>query len=546
MNSKLFLFLIGILFFPEISNSQVIATTGQGQDDSKILEYLKNKKWTQRTESETIEMEFIGFEKESNYKAFSNGAESNSGSTDPVKNMIFTKNDNLRETFYFNGNGSLSYTYLNTSPITGTYKFIESEKKLYVNTGNRQRIFTINYRSGKNLGVSGESVDDVRLYETNGSSEFIKTGNNSSSDGQYKSKNYDYLLPENRFLFKYTVFRKRFVTENGSSFVKDVQDVKYGFIYKISVTRRENNTGIRDSNGVILSNTNIPWAEAVLELVVSVGKDTYKPNTSVSQMIESGVAGCSIIVCNDCKTTDKKFSIAAGLDKLYINTCLHDAGWYYNETIGKNYEYYLSATAKEAKPLSPCLSGDCNNGFGTYKYKNGDTYVGEWLDGNPQGKGTFLTNDGDKYEGDFTKGKPNGKGTREYKNGDKYYGDFINGNMHGYGIYTFKNGDKYDGGWLNGNFHGKGTLTYSDGDEYVGEWLNSKKHGNGIFTLSGNKLIGEFIDDRLKNGTYIDKNGDKYVGGLLSGKPQGYGIYTFADGRINKGIFENGNFVGEK
>ena len=356
MNSKLFLLLIVILFFPKITNSQVIATVGQGQDDSKILEYLKNKKWTQRTESETIEMEFIGFEKESNSKPFSYGAKSNSGNTDPVKNMIFTKNDNLRETFYFNGNGSLSYTYLNTSPISGTYNFIEAEKKLYVNTGNRQRVFTIDYRSGKNLGVSGESVDDVRLYETNGSSEFIKTGNNSSSDDQYKSKNYDYLLPENRFLFKYTVFRKRFVTENGSSFVKDVQDVKYGFIYKISVTRRENKTGVYDPNGILLSDTKIPWAEAVLDLVVSVGKDTYKPNTSVSQMIESDVAGCSIIVCNDCKTTDKKFSIAAGLDKLYINTCLHDAGWYYKETIGKNYEYYLSAS--ESKSVSPYLDSN--------------------------------------------------------------------------------------------------------------------------------------------------------------------------------------------
>lgn len=357
MKSKLFLFLIGILFFPEISNSQVIATVGQGQDDSKILEYLKNKKWTQRTQSETIEIEFIGFEKESDSKPFSYGAKSNSGSTDPVKNMVFTKNlDDLRETFYFNGNGSLSFTYRNTSPTSGTYKFVESEKKLYVNTGNRQRVFTINFRSGKNLGVSGESVDDVRLYETNGTSEFIKTGNNSSLDDQYKSKNYDYLLPENRFLFKYTVFRKRFVTENGRSFVKDVQDVKYGFIYKISVTRRENKTGGYDPNGILLSNPNIPWAEAVLELVVSVGNDTYKPNASIEQMIESGVGGCSINICNDCNTTDKKFSIASGLDKLYINTCLHDAGWNYNETIGKNYEYYLSAT--ESNSLSPYIDAN--------------------------------------------------------------------------------------------------------------------------------------------------------------------------------------------
>jgi hypothetical protein len=196
--------------------------------------------------------------------------------------------------------------------------------------------------------------------------------------------------------------------------------------------------------------------------------------------------------------------------------------------------------------FSQCLKGNCENGLGTYKYKTGATYVGEWLNGNSHGKGTFISDEGDKYEGDFQKGKQHGKGIFIYKNGDKYEGEWVNGYMHGYGIYRFKNGDKYDGELVTGNFHGKGTFTYSDGDEYIGEYLNGKKHGNGIFTLSGNKLIGEFIDDRLKKGTYIDKNGDKYVGELLSGKPHGYGIFTFSDGRINKGIFENGNYLGEE
>jgi hypothetical protein len=542
---NIFLLLIFILLSPLVGNSQVIATTGLGEDDSKILEYLKSKKWTQKTMSQTIEMEFIGFEKESNSKPFSFGSRSNSGQKDPVKNMVFTKNlDNLRETFYFNGNGSLSVTYLNSSPISGTYNYIESEKKLYVNIGNKQRVFSISQKAGKNLGVSGESVDDIRLYETNGSSEYIKTGNNSSLDDQYKSNNYDYLFPENRFLFQYTVYRKRLVTENGRPIVKDVQDVKYGFLYKISVVRRENKTGIRDASGVLLQNSNIPWAEAVLELVIGIGNETYKPSASISQMIENGIVRCSINICNDCKTTDKEFEISSGLDKLYINDCLHDGGWNYRERIGKNYEYYLSAT--ESKSNSPCLSGNCENGFGTYKYKNGGTYKGEWLNGKPNGKGKIVYNNGDVYEGDWVDGNPHGKGVRFFSNGDKYEGDWVNGNSQGNGILIYKNGDKYDGEFNNNQISGKGSFIFADGDSYVGDFLNGKKNGNGTFNIGGNKYIGIYVDDRLKKGTYIDKNGDKYEGDFLNGKPHGIGIYTFSNGKINKGVFDNGNFIGEK
>ncbi len=28
-----------------------------------------------------------------------------------------------------------------------------------------------------------------------------------------------------------------------------------------------------------------------------------------------------------------------------------------------------------------CIEGDCNNGYGTYTWADGDKYVGEWKDG---------------------------------------------------------------------------------------------------------------------------------------------------------------------
>ena len=71
----------------------------------------------------------------------------------------------------------------------------------------------------------------------------------------------------------------------------------------------------------------------------------------------------------------------------------------------------------------------------------------------------------------------------------------------GQGTYTWANGEKYVGEWKDGKRNGQGTYTYASGNKYVGQWMNSMKHGQGT--------------------------------------------YTYPDGRIEKGLFENGEFVGE-
>ena len=44
------------------------------------------------------------------------------------------------------------------------------------------------------------------------------------------------------------------------------------------------------------------------------------------------------------------------------------------------------------------------------------------------------------------------------KNGDVYVGDFVDGTEHGHGTYTWTNGDRYEGEFSQGNKHGNGTL----------------------------------------------------------------------------------------
>ena len=58
-----------------------------------------------------------------------------------------------------------------------------------------------------------------------------------------------------------------------------------------------------------------------------------------------------------------------------------------------------------------CISGDCENGQGTYTYSYGDKYVGEWKDGKKHGQGTYTYSNGDKYVGEWKDGKKHGQGS---------------------------------------------------------------------------------------------------------------------------------------
>jgi len=58
-----------------------------------------------------------------------------------------------------------------------------------------------------------------------------------------------------------------------------------------------------------------------------------------------------------------------------------------------------------------CISGDCENGEGTYVNSDGSSYKGRWKNGKPDGRGTKIDADGKKYTGQFINGKANGTGT---------------------------------------------------------------------------------------------------------------------------------------
>ena len=60
--------------------------------------------------------------------------------------------------------------------------------------------------------------------------------------------------------------------------------------------------------------------------------------------------------------------------------------------------------------FAECIKGDCNNGYGTYTWADGDKYVGEYKDGNQHGQGTYTQADGTVDKGIWESGelvKPN-------------------------------------------------------------------------------------------------------------------------------------------
>ena len=93
-------------------------------------------------------------------------------------------------------------------------------------------------------------------------------------------------------------------------------------------------------------------------------------------------------------------------------------------------------------------------------------------------------------------------GTANYTNGDSYLGNFLNGKFHGRGMYTFKNGTTYIGDFKNGQINGKGGYDFFDGSKYFGEVKNGKFHGQGKYTNKN----GQVLNSKFENGKAVKAN----------------------------------------
>lgn len=262
-------------------------------------------------------------------------------------------------------------------------------------------------------------------------------------------------------------------------------------------------------------------------------------------------------------------------------------------------DYGITFIMPKAVPTTECISGDCQNGKGGYKYPDESYYNGDWKNGKREGSGYLSQKDGTKIICNWLNNESVGVGTIEYMNGDKYKGEiknelpngsgtlyianyndkqkfsdkntlngiFVNGKLNGAGkyykvvdraplAYTY---ESYDGNWKDGLFDGVGTYKkevlfkkkesqdFNEIITYVGNWKNGLKDGAGIYFNKTKWLEYSKYDGNWKNnqfdgyGIFAEKYSlsieKSYVGYWKDGNKNGQGIYN--EGNVYEGLWEN-------
>lgn len=213
-----------------------------------------------------------------------------------------------------------------------------------------------------------------------------------------------------------------------------------------------------------------------------------------------------------------------------------------------------------------CLEGNCRNGQGTFRFANGDKYVGKWANGQPHGQGKYYFASKERYEGEFNYGKFDGTGTMYYPDGAYYTGAWKKNQKNGHGRLVRTNGTITEGTWASGKYTGgntssqagNGAVTQATGQKPnkpanssankpdVSSMRNCNsvycRSGNGYYNYpDGSRWVGEFKDGvPAGQGTCYYAGGDRYEGQWLKGAPNGEGVMHFADGRVYGAVWVNG------
>ena len=126
-------------------------------------------------------------------------------------------------------------------------------------------------------------------------------------------------------------------------------------------------------------------------------------------------------------------------------------------------------------------------------------YKGEFKNNKLEGQGVIdFFEGGQRYEGTFSGNNINGKGTYKWKNGDIYIGDVKDGKLDGFGKFIFSDGKIYEGEYRNDIREGKGKLTIPDGKSYEGNFVNGELDGEVIY--NENNKIKKII---YSNGQFV-------------------------------------------
>ena len=182
-------------------------------------------------------------------------------------------------------------------------------------------------------------------------------------------------------------------------------------------------------------------------------------------------------------------------------------------TIGLTSFLNINISFSQNSNLPKCYpekwSSSWNNCVGSYVWKSGNKYSGEWKNGKIDGEGKKTWKSGATFSGEFKNGE-RFFGTFTWSSGNKYYGQYKNLKRHGQGVFTWPSGDKFVGEFKSGKRHGQGTFTWITGASYHGEWENGQQHGEGVYTSkNGATKEGIWKKGKFLYSKKIKKNNSK-------------------------------------
>lgn len=168
-----------------------------------------------------------------------------------------------------------------------------------------------------------------------------------------------------------------------------------------------------------------------------------------------------------------------------------------------------------------CITGNCENGYGTYKFTNGDIFTGDFAN-RKMIKGRYSFHDGGYEKGNFVNNMLNGDSCiRVDKNKLTQEG-------------TFKVGKLISGKKFNDN------MSYEGKFDSIG-----RLQGEGIYKEGKILLKGIFVNNKLNdvNGFIRQENNAEYKGGVKNNTPHGKGELKTPDGSgLISGLFIEGQF----
>ena len=185
------------------------------------------------------------------------------------------------------------------------------------------------------------------------------------------------------------------------------------------------------------------------------------------------------------------------------------------------------------------------HGKGRLIHSQGTIYEGYWAFDQAHGTGLYFTVEGSIFQGNWHEDKQHGFGIEKWSNGAFYEGDYFMGMKHGKGKFKWEDGSCYQGDFNENLIQGKGKYHWNDGREYDGEWKANKMNGKGVFKWPDGKIYsGNYIEDEKSGiGVFFWPDGSLYKGFWENGKQHGKGKFIDRDGSVKEGDWINGNLL---